>query len=167
MKMARTEDNLKEAFAGESQANRKYLAFAKKAEQDGFQNVARLFRTAAEAETIHAHGHLNAMAGIGSTANNLQAAIDGETYEYTTMYPPMLEKAEKDNHRAKRMFNLAMQAEEVHATIYKMALEAVSRGEDIAETEFYLCPFCGHIELGNPPEVCPICRARGEKFVLV
>ncbi|HUV14910.1 MAG TPA: rubrerythrin family protein [Acidobacteriota bacterium] len=165
--MTTTEENLKEAFAGESQANRKYLAFAKKAEQEGFANVARLFRTAAEAETIHAHGHLAAMGGVGSTADNLQAAIDGETYEYTTMYPPMLEKAEADGHRAKRMFGFAMGAEEVHANIYKRALEAIQQGADFGNAEFHLCPFCGHIELGAPPENCPICGAKGEKFVQV
>src|SRR5512135_542370 len=102
--MSTTEDNLKEAFAGESQANRKYLAFAKKAEQEGFTNVARLFRTAAEAETIHALGHFGAMDGIGSTAENLRAAVAGETHEYTEMYPPMLQQAIEDDHRAKRMF---------------------------------------------------------------
>ena len=165
--MTTTEDNLKEAFAGESQANRKYLAFAKKAEQEGFNNVARLFRTAAEAETIHAHGHLSAMGGIGSTAENLKAAIDGETYEYTTMYPPMLELAQTDNHRGKRMFGLAMQAEEVHAGIYQRALDAFQQGEDFEESDFYLCPVCGHIEIGEAPESCPICSAPGAKFVQV
>jgi len=165
--MASTEENLKEAFAGESQANRKYLAFAKKAEQEGFVNIARLFKTPAEAETIHAHGHLQAMNEVGSTADNLQAAIDGETYEYTTMYPPMLKEAEAAAHRAKRMFGLAMKAEEVHANIYKAALEAIQKGEDFAETEFYLCPICGHIELGSPPDSCPICKAKGSKFVQV
>jgi len=162
-----TEENLKEAFAGESQANRKYLAFAKKAEQEGFKNVARLFLTAAEAETIHAHGHLNAMGGIGSTVDNLKAAINGETYEYTTMYPPMLEKAQGDGHRAKRMFGLAMKAEEVHAGIYQRALEAIQKGEDFEETDFFLCPVCGHIEIGAAPEACPICSAPGAKFVQV
>jgi rubrerythrin len=108
--MANTETNLKEAFAGESQANRKYLAFAKKAEQEGYPNVARLFRTAAEAETIHAYGHLAAMDGIKSTAENLKAAIAGETYEHTQMYPPMLKQAEADSHRATRMFGLASEA---------------------------------------------------------
>jgi len=162
-----TEENLKEAFAGESQANRKYLAFAKKAEQEGFKNVARLFLTAAEAETIHAHGHFNAMGGVGSTAENLQAAIDGETYEYTTMYPPMLERAQDDGHRAKRMFGLAMKAEEVHAGIYQRALEALQKGEDFEESDFYLCPVCGHIEIGAAPEACPICSAPGAKFVQV
>jgi len=162
-----TEKNLKDAFAGESQANRKYLAFARKAEQDGFANVARLFRTAAEAETIHALGHLNAMGGIGSTADNLRAAIAGETYEHTEMYPPMLRQAEAENHRAKRMFEYAEKAEAVHAGLYRMALEAVAQGKDLAETGIYLCPVCGHIELGKPPAACPICGAKGEKFVQV
>src|SRR5512147_708192 len=112
--MKSTIDNLKESFAGESQANQKYRAFAKKAEQDGFPNIARLFRTAAEAERVHAEGHLEAMTGIGSTAENLQAAFDGETYEYTKMYPPMVEQA-ADNYQAKQMFGYALDAEEVHA----------------------------------------------------
>ena len=162
-----TETNLKEAFAGESQANRKYLAFARKAEQDGFANVARLFRTAAEAETIHALGHLNALNAIKSTAENLQAAISGETYEYTEMYPPMLELAQSENHKAKRMFGYATKAEAVHAKLYKMALEAVAQGKDMAESSFYLCPVCGHIELGNPPAVCPICGVKAEKYIQV
>ncbi len=162
--MANTESNLKEAFAGESQANRKYLAFAKKAEQEGFNNVARLFRTAAEAETIHALGHLNALNGVQSTADNLREAIEGETHEFTEMYPPMLEEAEKGHHKAKRMFEFALKSEAVHAQLYKLALEAVSQGKDLAETKFYLCPVCGHIELGNPPAVCPICGVKGDKF---
>jgi rubrerythrin len=165
--MATTELNLKEAFAGESQANRKYLAFAKKAEREGFANIARLFRTAAEAETIHAFGHLNSMGAVQSTADNLRVAIEGETYEYTDMYPPMLEQAKVDNHKSKRMFEYALQAEEVHANLYKMALEAVSQGKDLAETNFYLCPVCGHIELGKPPDVCPICKVKGEIFIQV
>jgi rubrerythrin len=162
-----TEKNLEEAFAGESQANRKYLAFAKKAEQEGFANVARLFRTAAEAETIHAHGHLAAMGGIGSTADNLRAAIAGETYEHTEMYPPMVRQAESENHKAKRMFEYAEKTEAVHAALYRAALEAVAQGRDLAEAGFYLCPVCGHIELGKPPASCPICGAKGERFVQV
>ena len=165
--MSSTKDNLQEAFAGESQANQKYRAFAKKAEQEGFPNIARLFRTTAEAERIHAEGHLRALEGIGSTAKNLQGAIGGETYEYTEMYPPMLEQATSDGHRAKIMFGFAVKAEEVHARLYNLALEAAQRGEDLTETEFYLCPVCGHIEFGRPPESCPICGARGEKFVQV
>jgi rubrerythrin len=162
--MATTEDNLKEAFAGESQANRKYLAFARKAEQEGFSNVARLFRTAAEAETIHALGHLNAMGGIGSTAENLRAAVAGETHEYTEMYPPMLAQAEAEGHKAKRMFGFATKAEAVHAHLYQMALDAVAQGKDLAETSFYLCPFCGYIELGQPPASCPICGTPAARF---
>ncbi|MBM4171910.1 MAG: rubrerythrin family protein [Ignavibacteria bacterium] len=165
--MATTKENLKEAFAGESQANQKYRAFAKKAERDGFPNIAKLFRTTAEAERIHAEGHLSALDAIGSTAENLQSAIDGETYEFTEMYPPMLEIAEKENHKAKRMFNYALSAEKVHAEIYKLALEAVSQGKDLNINEIYLCPVCGHIELGKPTEKCPICGALPEKYVQV
>lgn len=165
--MANTEQNLKEAFAGESQANRKYLAFAKKAEKDGFPNVARLFRTAAEAETIHAHGHLEALNGVGSTAENLQAAIAGETYEYTKMYPPMVSQALADKHTARRMFGYAVRAEEVHAKLYALALDAVKQGKDLAEARFFLCPTCGHIELGEAPASCPICGELGEAFIQV
>jgi rubrerythrin len=162
--MASTIDHLKEAFAGESQANRKYLAFAEKAERDGLPNIARLFRTTAEAETIHAHGHLKALGAVGSTADNLEEAIAGETYEYTEMYPPMLEQATSEEHPARRMFDYAVKAEAVHARLYTLALEAARRGEDLSETEFYLCPVCGHIELGAPPERCPICNAKASVF---
>ncbi len=143
------------------------MAFARKAEQEGFTNVARLFRTIAEAETIHALGHLAAMGGIGSTADNLRAAIAGETYEYREMYPPMLEQALAENHRARHMFGYAVQSEAVHARIYEMALEAVLQGKDLAEARIYLCPVCGHIELGAPPETCPICGVKAEKYVQV
>jgi rubrerythrin len=165
--MPTTEDNLKEAFAGESQANRKYLAFAKKAEQEGFINVARLFRTAAEAETIHALGHFRAMNGVQSTADNLRAAMAGETYESTEMYPPMLQQAIEDDHRAKRMFAYAAKAEAVHAKLYKWALQAVEQGKDVTESGFYLCPVCGHIEVGKAPDSCPICGTTKEKFLKV
>jgi len=165
--MASTQDNLSEAFAGESQANQKYRSFAEKAEKDGFPNVARLFRTTAEAERIHAAGHLRALEGVGSTADNLQAAIDGETHEYTKMYPPMVEQAEVDNHRAKIMFNFAVKAEAVHAQRYKTALETVQQGKDLTETQFYLCPVCGYIEFGDPPANCPVCSAKGERFVQI
>ena len=165
--MATTMDNLKEAFAGESQANQKYRAFAKKAEQDGYPNLARLFRTTAEAERIHAEGHLKAMEQICSSIENLQAAIQGETYEYTKMYPPMVAQAEADGHKAKRMFGYATQVEEVHARLYKMALEAVQQGKDLTETEFYLCPVCGNIEFGKPTEACPICGTKPDKFILI
>ena len=162
-----TTDNLKEAFAGESQANQKYRAFAKKAEAEGFANIARLFRTTAEAERIHAEGHLKSLNGVGATADNLKAAIEGETYEYTSMYPPMLEGAAAEGHRAKLMFGYAVKAEAVHAELYRRALEAVARGQDLTEARFYLCPVCGHIEFGDPPDKCPICGTARSKFVEV
>ena len=165
--MPDTTEHLKEAFAGESQANHKYLAYAKQAEKDGFANVARLFRTAALAETIHAHGHFEALGGVGNTVENLQAAIDGETYEYTKMYPPMLADAEKAEHPAKRMFGYAVKAEEVHAKLYTLALELVKQGKDIDTAEIYLCPVCGHIEIGKPTQDCPICHAKVNKYMKV
>ncbi|MCP4590716.1 MAG: rubrerythrin family protein [bacterium] len=163
--MPSTEENLREAFAGESQASRKYIAFAKQAEKDGLPNVARLFRTTADAERIHAEGHLAALGEIGSTAENLQAAIDGETYEYTKMYPPMLKQAEADGHKAKRMFAFAVEAEAVHAKLYGLALEAARSGKDLSETRFYLCPVCGHIEFGKPSAACPVCELKADKYV--
>ncbi len=165
--MNKTEDNLKTAFAGESQANQKYNAFAKKAEKEGFPNVARLFSAAAQAEKIHAEGHLHSLDGIGSTKENLKAAIAGETYEYTEMYPPMLETANEENHKAKRMFGYALKAEEVHAKLYKMALEAVEKGKDLGEIEIYVCPVCGNIEFGKPTEDCPICGTKANKYLVV
>jgi rubrerythrin len=164
--MPTTLDNMKDAFAGESQANQKYRAFAKKAEQDGFPAVARLFRTAAEAERIHAEGHLKSMDGVGSTIDNLQAAFNGETYEYKEMYPPMLAQAKADEHKAQRMFGYALDAEAVHAKLYTMAMEAVNQGKDL-DVEFYLCPVCGNIEIGKPTEACVVCGAKAEKFILV
>lgn len=163
--MPTTQDNLKTAFAGESQANQKYRAFAKKAEQEGFVNIAKLFNTTAEAERIHAEGHLKALEGIGSTLDNLQAAISGETYEFEQMYPPMLEQAEAENHSAKRMFKYAVEAEAVHAELYARALEAVKAGKDLDVSEIYLCPICGHIEFGEPKEKCPICGTVASKYV--
>ena len=165
--MPTTTENLNEAFSGESKAFQKYRAFAKKAEKEGFRNIAKLFATTAEAERIHAEGHLGALDGVGSTADNLKAAIEGEIDEYTRMYPPMLKQAEADGHKAKRMFGFAVQAEAAHDRLYKMALEAVKQGKDLSETNFYLCPFCGHIEMGKPPETCPICKARGSAFIQV
>lgn len=165
--MASTTENLETAFAGESQAFQKYTNFADKADKEGFPNVARLFRTAAQAERIHAGGHLAALEGIGSTVENLKAAIAGETYEYSEMYPPMLDQAVSDDHGARRMFGMALKAEEVHAQLYQKALQAVEQGNDLAETDFYLCPVCGHIEFGSPPDICPICGAPADKFVQI
>jgi len=163
--MPTTIDNLHTAFAGESQANQKYRAFAKKAEKDGFPNIAKLFKLAAEAERIHAEGHLGALDGIASTVENLKSAIAGETYEYSEMYPPMLEKAEAENHKAKRMFKYAVSAECVHAQLYKLALAAAEAGKDLAVAEFYLCPVCGNIEFGKPEGNCPICGTLASKYI--
>jgi rubrerythrin len=165
--MATTKENLEAAFAGESQAFQKYTNFADKAERDGFPNVARLFRTAAQAERIHAGGHFAALEGVGSTVENLEAAIGGETHEFTEMYPPMLEQAKADGHAATRMFAMAVKAEEVHAKLYTQALDTVRQGNDLAETEFFLCPVCGHIEFGNAPDNCPICGTPADNFTLV
>ena len=160
-----TQENLETAFSGESQAYQKYSAFAKQAEKDGLTNIAKLFRTTAEAERIHAEGHLKAMDKIGSTLENLKAAIGGETYEFEDMYPPMHEQALKEGHKAKKMFGYALEAEKVHAELYKKALEAVQEGKDLNEVNIYLCPICGYIELGTPPEKCPVCGVKGSTFV--
>lgn len=165
--MSDTESNLQEAFAGESQAFQKYTAFAAKAEREGLPNIARLFRTTAAAERIHAAGHLDALSGVGSTVENLLAAIGGETHEFTTMYPPMLAQAESEGHKAKRMFGYAVKAEAVHAQLYERAVAAARQGKDLSETKFYLCPICGHIEFGEPPDKCPICGAAASKYVEV
>ncbi len=165
--MPTTMENLATAFAGESQANRKYLAFAKKAEQEGYAQIARLFRAAADAETIHAHGHLNNMGGIGSTVENLESAVMGETYEYTEMYPPMLAQAEKEKHKSKVMFGFANKAEKVHAGLFQQALDALKSGADLSQMDVYLCPFCGDIEFGKAPDKCPVCGGLGSKFLKV
>ncbi|HBT96934.1 MAG TPA: rubrerythrin [Desulfobulbaceae bacterium] len=165
--MTTTADNLHEAFAGESQAYQKYISFGKKAEKDGFANIAKLFRTTAEAERIHAEGHMKAMELVASTVENLQAAIDGETHEYTKMYPPMLDQAVAESNKAKTMFKFAVAAEEVHAQLYAKALEAAKKGADLDVSDFYLCPVCGYIELGKAPEKCPVCGALAKIFTKV
>src|SRR6266508_4899029 len=155
--MPNTAENLKVAFAGESQANRKYLAFARQAEKEGHPQIAKLFRAAAEAETIHALAHLSNMGGVGSTLENLKAAVAGETYEFTEMYPPMVEQAKAEGHKAKTMLDFANRAEKVHAGLFRQALEALEAGKDLSQLEVYLCPVCGDVELGVPPDRCPIC----------
>ena len=163
-----TTENLQDAFAGESQANRKYLAFAQKADGDGFPQVAKLFRAAAEAETLHAHAHLRALDGIKGPKENLEAAVEGERYEYQEMYPGFLKTAEEEsNKRALVGFKNACAAEEVHHNLYKQALAAVADGKDLASMSIYLCPVCGNLELGEAPEKCPICNVPGAKFIEV
>jgi len=162
--MATTNENLGTAFTGESQANRKYLAFARQAEKEALPQIARLFRAAAEAETIHALAHLANMGGVGTTLQNLQAAVAGETYEFTEMYPPMLEQAKAEGHKAKTMLGFANAAERVHARLFAQALEAMKAGKDLSQMEVFLCPVCGDVEFGVPPEKCPICGAPAARF---
>ena len=162
--MPTTQENLAVAFAGESQANRKYLAFAQAAEKEGYPQIARLFRAAADAETIHALGHFRNMGGVGTTLENLKAAVAGETYEYTEMYPPMVEQAKAEGHRAKTMLGWANEAEKVHARLFREALAAMEAGKDLSKMDVYLCPVCGDVEFGLPPDKCPICGAPGSKY---
>lgn len=158
----KTEKNLSEAFAGESQANRKYLAFAKKAEEEGYKQIARLFRAAAEAETVHALNHLRELGGIKSTKENLEAAIGGESYEFQKMYPQMIEdaKAEK-NDAALRSFNFANEVEKIHAELYKKALENIGKNPEV---DYYVCQVCGNTVEGEAPDECPICRSKKQVF---
>jgi rubrerythrin len=160
-----TKKHLAEAFAGESQANRKYLAFAQKAEADGFPEVARLFRAAAAAETIHAHAHLKAMGGVKSTAENLHAAIEGEGFEFKEMYPPYLETARGEGDRpAEVSFKNAMAVEEIHFNLYDNALDAVTKGQDLPVRKIFVCQVCGNTVYDEAPEKCPICGVPHDKF---
>jgi len=164
--MAKTNDNLKEAFAGESQANRKYLAFAKQAEKEGYPAAARLFRAAAEAETVHAHAHLRAMAGIGNTARNLQEAIAGETHEFVSMYPAMIEAARQEGEKqAERSFTYANEVEKVHAALYKKALDELE--QRLEAQPYYVCSVCGYTAEGEAPDKCPVCGSAKKAFFQV
>ncbi len=163
-----TSDNLKAAFAGESQANRKYLAFAKKAEADGFPQVAKLFRAAADAETVHAHAHLRVLGEIKTTADNLQAAAEGEGYEFKSMYPPMVAEAQAEkNQAAVASFRNAMAVEKVHYDLYSKALGAVKAGKDMPADRIFVCSVCGNTVLGAAPDQCPVCGTAKDRFVEV
>ena len=163
-----TADNLKEAFAGESQANRKYLAFAKKAQADGFGQIARLFRAAADAETVHAHAHLRVLGGVKTTADNLKAAIEGEGHEFQTMYPAFLAEAKAEqNAPAVASIQHALAVEEIHHGLYSQALAAVQSGEDLEPAAIYVCQVCGNTVLGEAPDKCPVCGAPKGRFVEV
>jgi rubrerythrin len=164
--MSKSLDDLQAAFAGESQANRRYLAFAEKADAESHPQVARLFRAAAQAETVHAHNHLRAMDGIKSTSENLQVAIQGENYEHTTMYPAFVKDADAEgNKRAARSFNYAMQVEVEHEGFYRQALESL--GKDKEQYDYYICPVCGHTVARGAPDKCPICGAPKDRFIRV
>jgi rubrerythrin len=160
-----TMDNLKEAFAGESQANRKYLAFAKKADDEGYAQVAKLFRAAADAETVHAHAHLRVMKGVGGTDENLKEAISGETEEFKAMYPRMMEEAKAEGENAAHnSFANANAVEEIHAGLYKKALDDLGSNK---ETDYYVCQICGNTVEGEPPDKCPICASPKKMFIKI
>jgi rubrerythrin len=161
-----TLDNLAAAFAGESQARNKYIAFAKKADDEGFPQVARLFRAAAHAEYVHAQNHFRAMEAIKSTAENLEAAISGENYEVVTMYPPFIAEAEAEGQkRAKTSFNYAYEVEKVHENLYRGALASLAQPQE--EYDYYVCPVCGYTHPRSAPEKCPVCGTPGSRFETV
>jgi rubrerythrin len=160
--MSKTEKNLQEAFAGESQANRTYLAFAKKAEGDGYKQVAKLFRAAADAETVHALSHLRELGKVKSTEENLQEAIGGETHEFQSMYPKMIDEANAEGAKgALQSFNFANQVEKIHADLYKKALEQLGKNQEV---DYHVCQVCGNTVEGDPPDKCPICGAPKKMF---
>ncbi len=158
-----TQDNLKEAFAGESQANRKYLAFADKADQEGYKQIAKLFRAAADAETVHAKNHLRVMGGVGKTTDNLKSAISGETAEFRTMYPDFIMQAKKEkvSDAVILSFDVANQVEKIHAGLYQDALENLGKNR---ETDYYVCQICGNTVEDEAPDRCPICNAPKAMF---
>ena len=163
--MSKTDENMAAAFAGESQANRKYLAFAKAADKQSLPQVAKLFRAAAEAETVHAHGHLRAMGGIGDTLANLAAAVEGETYEFKHMYPSFIAQAEKDERQdALKMFRWANDVEEIHAELYTKYREAVAAGRQPEAKPMWVCSVCGNTVEGAPPDECSICGSKKSAF---
>ncbi len=162
---SKTEQNLMAAFAGESQANRKYLAYAKQAEKEGHPQVAKLFRAAAEAETIHAHSHLRNLGKIKSTAENLKDAISGETHEFKEMYPPMIQAAADDGDKnAERGFTFANAVEKVHADLYQKALDNLGNLPDV---DYYVCSVCGYTCENTVPDQCPVCKAGAKAFFKV
>jgi rubrerythrin len=166
--MTKTDDNLKAAFAGESQANRMYLAFAKVAQEEGFPQIAKLFKAAAEAETVHAHNHLRVMGQVKTTADNLSTAVSGETYEFTKMYPQMIEDAKTEgNKKALQSFDYANKVEAIHANLYQKAINAVKTKKDLPAAQLSVCPVCGNTFEGNEPDNCPICATPKAKFIKI
>jgi len=160
--MSMTEKDLMEAFAGESQANRKYLAFAAQADKEGFPQVAKLFRAAAAAETVHAHAHLRAAGGIRTTAENLKEAMAGEIHEFKEMYPPMIEHAKAEGHKAaERSFTYANAVEAIHAKLYQQAAEMMDK---LPEIDYQVCSVCGYTCEGEAPDSCPVCKAAKKAF---
>ena len=166
--MSSTMDNLQDAFAGESQANRKYLFFAEKADKEGKPGIARLFRATAEAETVHARNHLGVMGDINSTGDNLKAAIEGESHEFNSMYPDFIQQAKSEgNQRAEVSFNHANAVEKIHHGLYQQALETLEAGKDLKEDPYFVCQICGNTVAGAAPDKCPFCGAPASKFTRI
>ncbi|MFO8009938.1 MAG: rubrerythrin family protein [Dehalococcoidia bacterium] len=156
--MSKTDQNAGAAFAGESQANRRYLFFAEQADKEGYKQVARLFRAAADAETVHAKNHLKVLEGIKSTRENLRQAVSGENHEFTEMYPGFIKQAEADgNDKARESFDMANQVEEIHHGLFSTFLDKVERNEAVEENRIYVCQYCGNTVEGEAPEKCPVC----------
>jgi rubrerythrin len=166
--LTKTDENLKAAFAGESQANRMYLAFAEKAEEEGFAQIALLFKAAAQAETVHALNHLRVMKQVKSTSDNLGTAVSGETYEFKKMYPEFIEEAKKEgNKKAIVSFDYANKVEQIHAGLYQKALDALKNKQQLSKVDYYVCPVCGNTFEGSTPDLCPICATPKEKFMKI
>ncbi len=166
--MTKTDENLKAAFAGESQANRMYLAFAKKAEEEGLTQIAKLFKAAAEAETVHALNHLRVMGQVKTTADNLGTSVSGETYEFKSMYPKMIEEAKAEgNKKAVQSFDYANKVEQIHANLYQKALDALKNNKPVPAADIFVCPVCGNTFEGKAPDICPIWATPKDKFVKI
>lgn len=166
--MAESQDNLKEAFAGESQANQKYMAFAQKADEEGHSQVARLFRAAAAAETVHAQNHAQVMGIVGGTVDNLKAAAEGEAEEFEEMYPGFIEKAQAEgNEDAEATFDYANQVEQIHHDLYTTAISALESGEELPEKKMFVCRGCGNTVEGEAPDECPICGSPKSWFMAI
>ena len=163
--MNETQKNLKAAFSGESRANRRYLAFAKKAEEEGYVQVAKLFKAAAEAETVHALNHLRIAGNVKSTVENIKAAISGETHEFKNMYPDFIDIAKQEgNKQAAWSFNVASKVEQIHANLFKKVSEAIDSSQKLEQIDYFVCSVCGNTVEGSPPAKCPICGALKEQF---
>jgi rubrerythrin len=166
--MTKTDENLKAAFAGESQANRMYLAFAKKAEEEGLTQIAKLFKAAAEAETVHALNHLRVMGQVKTTVDNLGTAVSGETHEFKSMYPQMIEDAKAEsNKKAVQTFDYANKVEQIHAKLYQKALDALKANKTMPAADIFVCPVCGNTFEGKAPDICPICATPKGKYVKI
>jgi rubrerythrin len=163
--MQKTTENLKSAFAGESQANRRYLAFAKKAQSEGKIGIAKLFRAAAEGETVHALRHLQTLGEVKDTVENLKAAVSGETYEIDTMYPGFISEAQEEKESgAEISFKNALSVEMIHQELFREALEKMEKGDDLEDFDYYICPVCGYPAISEIPDSCPICHTPKDKF---